>query len=54
MMWSGSPFRDQLVADAAREWEIGDCFMHVSKLATPNPELDTAKPVLADRDAIPR
>jgi hypothetical protein len=51
---SGPACRDQFVSKTPWEGQIGNRAVHVSKFASSNAELHTAKAVLADNHAIPR
>jgi len=54
-MWASAALGDQLVADAPREWEVGDAVaVEMAELAAPEPELDAAESVRRGLHARPR
>lgn len=53
-MGCGPSRRDQLVADAFREWQVSESGMEVSQLTAPNPELGPAEAVRVDAHTFPR
>ena len=52
-MRAGPSRRDELVANTARERQIGESRMQVAELAPAEPEFDTAEAVAVGRDAFP-
>jgi hypothetical protein len=54
-MGTSAALGDQLVADAPREWKVGDAVaVEMAELAAPEPELDAAEPVRRGLHAWPR
>ena len=52
-MGPGASSSDELVADAARERQIGDGSVQMTELSTTEPEFNPAEAVFVCRDALP-